>query len=92
MPFEQPISRLSGEYEIWEELLDEAQEKRLKLGRRTDLTQEQRDESEAWRVRVRSVSTAHGAMSETYAIAEQYHRLALARSRSRSRTELRVPY
>lgn len=57
MPFEQPISRLTGEYEIWEDLLDEAQEKRLQLGRRPDLTQEQRDESEAWRERVRSVST-----------------------------------
>lgn len=89
MPFDQPISRLSGEYERWEKLLDEAQEKCLQLGRRPDLTQEQRDESEAWRARVRSVSTTGSAMSETCAIAEQDDGAALAPV---SLSELRVPY
>jgi indoleamine 2,3-dioxygenase len=56
MPFNPPIERLPAEYEAWEILLDDAQTERLQLGRRNNLTQEQRDCSAAWRARVRSVS------------------------------------
>ena len=56
MPFEPPLARLSGEYEAWEILLDEAQQEPLQLGRRPDLTQEERECSAAWRARVREVS------------------------------------
>jgi indoleamine 2,3-dioxygenase len=59
MPFDPPLTRLPGEYEAWEILLDEAQVEPLQLGRRPDLTQEQRGRSAAWRVRVRDVSVFH---------------------------------
>ncbi|KAI0035381.1 tryptophan 2,3-dioxygenase [Vararia minispora EC-137] len=55
MPFEPPLARLPSEYEAWEVLLDEAQAAPLQLGRRSELTQEQRDCSATWRARIREL-------------------------------------
>ena len=56
MPPQPPMERLPEEWEPWEEVLQDAIERRLRLGELSDLSEEDVNESEAWRHRVREVS------------------------------------
>jgi indoleamine 2,3-dioxygenase len=56
MPPDPPLVRLATQWEPWEELLDDAQEHRLQLGNKPDITDEERAQSESWRARVRQMA------------------------------------
>ncbi|KAI9511926.1 Indoleamine 2,3-dioxygenase [Russula earlei] len=49
MPPDPPIARLPLPWEPWEQLLDEAQFRRLQLGSKIDITDEEKARSESWR-------------------------------------------
>jgi indoleamine 2,3-dioxygenase len=55
MPPDPPLIRLATQWEPWEQLLDDAQEHRLQLGNKADITDEETAQSESWRARVRQV-------------------------------------
>lgn len=52
MPPEPPLVRLPLQWEPWEQLLDHAQSYRLQLGKKIDITDEEKARSESWRARV----------------------------------------
>lgn len=55
MPPEPPLVRLPLQWEPWEQLLDHAQSYRLQLGKKIDITEEEKARSESWRARVAQV-------------------------------------
>lgn len=55
MPPDPPLARLPFQWEPWEQLLDEAQSQRLQLGRKSDITNEEKTRSESWRTCVTQV-------------------------------------
>ena len=55
MPPDPPLARLPAQWEIWEQLLDDAQAHRLQLGNKHDITDVEIDQSESWRIHVRHV-------------------------------------
>ncbi|KAF8508088.1 Indoleamine 2,3-dioxygenase [Hysterangium stoloniferum] len=57
MPPQPPPARLPCNYAVWEQLLEDATSRRLKLGERTDLTEQDRADSEEWREKVRYMPT-----------------------------------
>ncbi|KAH9957122.1 Indoleamine 2,3-dioxygenase [Russula dissimulans] len=57
MPPEPPLARLPLQWEPWEQLLDEAQSKRLQLGRKSDITDKEKTRSESWRTCVIQLPT-----------------------------------
>lgn len=56
MPPQPPLARLPELWAPWEAILDDAIRRKLKLGDALDLTDDKRDEAEAWRSRIREVS------------------------------------
>jgi indoleamine 2,3-dioxygenase len=52
MPPDPPLARLPSRWEPWEQLLDDAQSYRLQLGKKIDITDEEKSRSELWRARV----------------------------------------
>src|SRR5882724_7699969 len=57
MPPQPPRSRLPPPWEPWELALEDALNRRLKLGERSDQSEEDRFESEHWRQRLQNVSS-----------------------------------
>ena len=58
LPPQPPLTRLTPQYEIWEQTLDKASSLQLKLGERNDLTEKDRMESATWRRDVEEVNNA----------------------------------
>lgn len=58
MPPQPPCSRLPWPWEPWEQALEDALMRRLKLGERRDLSEGNRKESACWRQRVQNVSVS----------------------------------
>ena len=58
LPPQPPLIRLTPQYEIWEQTLDDASSLQLKLGERNDLTEKDRMESATWRRVVEEVNNA----------------------------------
>lgn len=56
MPPQAPLERLPSEWDLWELALDEAIDRKLQLGDKPDLTEEDKIRSETWRAQVRKVS------------------------------------
>lgn len=56
MPPQPPLIRLSDQWEAWEQALDDAQVRRLQLGRKPGITEDERNQSESWRAHIREVS------------------------------------
>ena len=52
MPPQVPLDRLPPEWEAWEVLLDDAVQRKFKLGETPDLSEADKEESRAWRERV----------------------------------------
>lgn len=52
MPPQPPLDRLPDQWEAWEVLLEDAVQRRLKLGEAPDLTESENEVSRAWRERV----------------------------------------
>lgn len=57
MPPQAPLERLPGDWQPWEDVLQDAIQRRLQLGEIPDLTEQERENSEAWRQTVRGVSS-----------------------------------
>ncbi|KAF8502755.1 Indoleamine 2,3-dioxygenase [Russula emetica] len=57
MPPNPPLARLPSQWEPWEQLLDEAQSYRLQLGKKINITDEEKARSESWRARVAQLPT-----------------------------------
>ncbi|KAH9051924.1 Indoleamine 2,3-dioxygenase [Lactarius vividus] len=57
MPPDPPLVRLPMQWEPWEQLLEDAQARRLQLGSKHDITEEEMDQSESWRAHVRQSPT-----------------------------------
>jgi indoleamine 2,3-dioxygenase len=55
MPPNPPLARLPSQWEPWEQLLDDAQSYRLQLGKKINITDEEKSGSESWRARVAQV-------------------------------------
>ena len=55
MPPQPPLGRLPPQYEIWEQVLDNASARQLKLGERDDLSEGDRSSSATWRQSVKEV-------------------------------------
>ncbi|KZT23296.1 tryptophan 2,3-dioxygenase [Neolentinus lepideus HHB14362 ss-1] len=55
MPPQPALARLPSDWDIWEEVMEEAITKKIKLGSREDLTEEDKEASERWRERVRQM-------------------------------------
>jgi indoleamine 2,3-dioxygenase len=55
LPPDPPLARLPAQWELWEQLLDDARVQRLQLGSKHDITDEEMVQSESWRARVRQV-------------------------------------
>jgi hypothetical protein len=55
MPPQAPISRLPSFWHVWEDILQDAQEQRLKLGETPGLPEHERLKSEEWRSKVSNV-------------------------------------
>ena len=64
MPPDPPLVRLPLQWELWEQLLDDAQVHRLQLGDKLDIIDAEKARSESWRARIRQVrlrlSTSNG--------------------------------
>ena len=63
MPPQPPLDRLPEEWEPWEDVLQDAIKRRLRLGELKDLSEEDADESELWRRKVREVSFVYADLS-----------------------------
>jgi indoleamine 2,3-dioxygenase len=50
-----PLPRLSSEWEVWEDTLDDAMQAKLQLGALRGLAEDEQKRSEEWRSRVRQV-------------------------------------
>ncbi|KAI0273961.1 hypothetical protein BGY98DRAFT_1118691 [Russula aff. rugulosa BPL654] len=57
MPPNPPLARLPSQWEPWEQLLDDAQSYRLQLGKKINITEEEKSGSESWRARVAQLPT-----------------------------------
>jgi indoleamine 2,3-dioxygenase len=55
MPPDPPLTRLPAQWELWEQLLDDAQLHRLQLGSKVGITEEEKSRSKLWRARVSQV-------------------------------------
>src|ERR1700759_1390432 len=55
MPPQVPLSRLPSFWHVWEDILQDAQEQRLKLGETPSLPEYERIKSEEWRSKVSNV-------------------------------------
>jgi indoleamine 2,3-dioxygenase len=56
MPPEPPLSRLPEAWNVWEDALDEAIAKQLRLGDKPGLHEEEQQRAERWRARVTAVN------------------------------------
>ncbi len=61
-----PIARLPTEWEVWEELLNEAVAAELQLGDKIGLTHGEATASREWRIRARRVSRLYIAAGSFY--------------------------
>lgn len=57
MPPDPPLSRLPGQWELWEMTLEVAMQEKLQLAVKPGLTVEDEKKSQSWRHRVKQVST-----------------------------------
>ena len=55
MPPDPPLPRLPSQWELWEQVLDDAQLHRLQLGSKPGITDEEKAQSESWRARISQV-------------------------------------
>ncbi|KAL5483228.1 hypothetical protein ACEPAI_8458 [Sanghuangporus weigelae] len=78
MPPQPPLSRLPEQWEAWERILDEAIERRLKLGAAQDLTPADEATSDDWRQRVRELPILPTTDLKTSEVTLRRAHLALA--------------
>ncbi|EPQ52471.1 Indoleamine 2,3-dioxygenase [Gloeophyllum trabeum ATCC 11539] len=78
MPPQPPLTRLPSEWETWEEVLEDAVEKRIKLGSRDDLTDKDKEISEGWRETVRKmpVLSTDGLFKSEFLLRRAHHVLS----------------
>ncbi|KAI0260420.1 tryptophan 2,3-dioxygenase [Gloeopeniophorella convolvens] len=57
MPPDPPLARLPAQWELWEQLLGDAQMRKLQLGRKAGITEEEKALSESWRSHARELPT-----------------------------------